>query len=162
MKHFLPFYSCFFCGSLLFAQYPSANYWFAELGGATPISKNYQIIYRGPTQKPTQWYPSNQWFVNLGFHMESLEGHFFEPYLEWRYAGQELKYPKFLGGFRFGTGKNRWRFFTEGNYGSRNTSGGGGVLQDEAAGVSYGVGYRYHITSRMSVQIAFLRNHFSQ
>jgi hypothetical protein len=161
MKLFLLLLLVLFWSGVATAQYPYTNYWFIETGSAIPLMAHKQIIYKGVGAIPIQWSPSNLFFFNVGGHLESAEGCFIELYFQGRYAGQEIDEPKSFMGLKIGAGKNRWRWFTELNYGSRST-GGGRSSQDEAAGVSYGAGFRYRFTKRMSLQTSFLRNHFSQ
>ena len=162
MKPLLLFSICCLGGFFAQAQYPYTNYWFIESGVAIPLSVHKQSIYKGLGQKPVEWSPAGQLFFNSGWHLESMEGRFLEPYFQWRYAGQYITEPKFFTGIKIGGGKEKWRWFTELNYGSRTTSGGGRSSQDEAAGFIYGAGFRYRLTVRMSGQASFFRNHFSQ
>lgn len=161
MKPFFLLLLGFFWSGIATAQYPSTNYWFIETSSAIPLVNHKQVIYKGVGLSPVEWYPTNQFFFNVGGHLESVEGRFIELYFQGRYAGQEIDKPKSFIGLKIGGGKNRWRWFTELNYGSRTTSGGR-LPQDEAAGVAYGLGLRYRLTTRMSAQTSFLRNHFSQ
>lgn len=161
MKPFLLLLFVLFWSAIAIAQYPFTNYWFVETGSAIPLMAHKQIIYKGVGAIPMQWSPSNLFFFNVGGHLESTEGRFIELYFQGRYAGQEIDEPKSFMGLKIGGGKNRWRWFTELNYGSRTTSGGR-LPQDEAAGIAYGLGLRYRLTTRMSAQASFLRNHFSQ
>jgi hypothetical protein len=138
------------------AQYPATNYWFAELGGALPFSVNKQSIYKKLSQKPVEWAPASQLFFNSGWHLESMEGRFLEMFFDFR--GNDIDDPSILVGTRFGGGKNRWRYFLEVNGGSFTGNGG----MDEPVNLTYGAGFRYRLTKRMSLQTSFLRNHFSQ
>lgn len=161
MKPFLLLFLGIFWSEIAAAQYPFTNYWFIETGSAIPLMAHKQSIYKSVRAIPIQWSPSNLFFFNVGGHLESMEGRFIELYFQGRYAGQEIYEPKSFMGLKIGGGKNRWRWFTELNYGSRTTSGGR-LPQDEAAGIAYGLGLRYRLTTRMSAQASFLRNHFSQ
>ncbi|MEZ4900364.1 MAG: hypothetical protein R2822_00595 [Spirosomataceae bacterium] len=161
MKSLLPFCFCFFCGSLLFAQYPYTNYWQAEFGFTYPLTSSKQNIIKGQS-KTELWSPAPQINAHLGWHFESMEGHFLEMYLQGRCIYNDIEDSAILVGSRLGTGKGKARYFFELNHGGPQGNFSAYSIDDESAGVSYGFGCRYRLTSRMSAQGILLRNHYAQ
>lgn len=161
MKPFYLLFLGFFWSSIAAAQYPSTNYWFAELGVSSPVN-NYKSPIKKGNSPIVLWSPKNQTYSNLGGHFESMEGHYVEMFLHGRFVGDNLVDSAVLLGLRLGTGKKRMRGFIEVKYGGQNGNFSSYTIEDEAAGFSYGAGFRYRLTTRMSAQASFLRNHFSQ
>lgn len=159
MKPFLLLLLGFFWSSIAAAQYPSTNYWFVELGGATPLSQVKQEIYRGLTQKSVSWSPASWVILNAGFHLESEKNGFIEPFLHIRRLNESAG---LLLGLRVRRGFRRSRWFIETEYGGERGSLLSYSTTTQSAGFSYGAGFRYRVTTRMSAQVSFLRNHFSQ
>lgn len=159
MKPFYLLFLGFFWSSIAAAQYPSTNYWFAELGGANPLSQVKQEIYRGLGQKPVSWSPTPWVILNTGFHLESDRNGFIEPFLHIRRLTESAG---LLLGLRLGRGYGRGRWFIETEYGGERGSLLSYSTATQSAGFSYGAGFRYRLTTRMSAQASFLRNHFSQ
>ncbi|RDB04073.1 hypothetical protein [Runella aurantiaca] len=161
MKPFLLLLLGFFWSEIAAAQYPSINYWFAELGIANSVNNSKSPIKKG-NSLVLLWSPKNQTYANIGRHFESTEGHFVEIFFHSRFVGDNLVDSAVLTGIRLGTGKKRMRGFIEVDYGGQNGNFSSYTIQDEAAGYFYGAGFRYRLTTRMSAQASFLRNHFSQ
>lgn len=160
MKPFLLLLLDFFWSGIATAQYPSTNYWFAEVGISSSENKHELAIRKGNSQV-SSWVPKNQINVNIGGHFESMEGHFVEIFLHNRCIYNDIEDSAILIGTRLGTGKRRIRGFIEMDYGGQNGNLSAYSTQDESAGFLYGLGFRYRLTKRMSAQISFLRNHFT-
>lgn len=159
MKPFFLLLLGFFWSGIATAQYPATNYWFAELGGATPLSQVKQEIYRSLRQKSVSWSPTSWVILNAGFHLESEKNGFIEPFLHIRRLNESAG---LLLGLRLGRGYGRGRWFIETEYGGERGSLLSYSTTTQSAGFSYGAGFRYRLTTRMSAQATFLRNHFSQ
>jgi hypothetical protein len=119
MKPFYLLLLGFFWSGIATAQYPSTNYWFAELGGATPLSQVKQEIYRGSRQKSVSWSPTSWLILNAGFHLESEKNGFIEPFLHIRRLNESAG---LLLGLRVGRGFRRSRWFIETEYGGERGS----------------------------------------
>lgn len=159
MKPFFLLLSGFFWSGIATAQYPATNYWFAELGGATPLSQVKEEVYRSLRQKSVSWSPASWVILNAGFHLESEKNGFIEPFLHIRRLTEGAG---LLLGLRVGRGYGRSRWFIETEYGGERGSLLSYSTTTQSAGFSYGAGFRYRLTTRMSAQASFLRNHFSQ
>ena len=143
------------------AQYPNTSYWQAEMSYATPIFQKAQAIRHGATQVDA-WTPRGQVNANLGLHFESIEGHFVEVFLHARCLENDFEDSAILVGTRIGTGKKRWRFYLELDHGGRNGNFSAFEVHDESAGFMYGLGTRYRLSTRVSLQASCVRNRFMQ
>lgn len=150
-------------GKETLAQYPNTSYWQAEMSYAAPIFQKSQAIRYGATQVDA-WTPRALVNANLGLHFESIEGHFAEVFLHARCLENSIEDSSILMGTRIGTGKKRWRVYLEVAYvrpnGSVTVYASGSP--NESAGFMYGLGTRYRISTRVSLQASCLRNHFTQ
>ncbi len=160
MKPFFLLLLGLFQSGMTAAQYPSTNYWFAELGISSSASKHEMTVRKG-NSPVSPWVPKDQINVNIGGHFESMEGHFIEIFLHNRCIYNDIEDSAILLGTRLGTGKRRIRGFIEMDYGGQNGNLSAFSTQDESGGFLYGLGIRYRLTTRMSAQISFLRNHFT-
>lgn len=143
------------------AQYPHTNYWQAEISYAAPLFSKTQAIRYGKNRVDA-WTPRAQVNANLGGHFESMEGHFVEAFLHARCLENDFEDSAILVGTRIGTGKKRWRAYIELDYGGQNGNFSAYETNDESAGFMYGLGTRYRLSTRVSLQASYLRNRFMQ